>query len=672
MFDNGIVEKSINTIRFLSADAVQKASSGHPGLPMADAPLAFLLYTKIMRHNPENPNWINRDRFILSAGHGSMLLYSILHLTGYKISLDDLKNFRQWGSITPGHPEYGVTEGVETTTGPLGQGFGNAVGMSVASKFMAAKFNKENIMLIDHFIYVLVSDGDMMEGITHEVASFAGHNKLSNLIVFYDDNNITIDGRTSLAFSEDVPKRYEAYGWHVQKVDDMNNIEALEKAVEEAKKDERPSFIAVKSIIGFGSPNKEDTSTAHGSPLGDDEIKLAKENLGFPSDQTFYVSPEVREYFSSKKNAFKKYNEDWDELSLEYKDKYPDEYKFLQQVENGNFGDEWIEVLPKFENYGEKMATRSASGKVINAIAEKLPMLIGGSADLAPSNNTKIEDESNFSAGDYAGRNFHFGIREHAMGAILNGMALYKSVIPYGGTFLVFSDYMRPSLRLAALSKINPIFIYTHDSIGLGEDGPTHQPIEQLASLRAIPNFTVIRPADANETVYAWKIAVKHKNGPVALLFTRQKLEVIDRSKYKSANGVEKGAYILKDSEGTPDILLMASGSEVGIALSVSELLDKEDVKSQVISFPSWELFEEQDAEYKESVLPKEVKARISIEAGVSQGWEKYLGENGKAISIEKFGHSAPYQKVFEEYGFSPEDILKAAKGILAGLKTRK
>lgn len=669
MFDNGIVEKSINTIRFLAADAVQKANSGHPGLPMANAPLAFLLYTKIMKHNPENPDWLNRDRFILSAGHGSMLLYSILHLTGYKVTLDDLKNFRQWGSITPGHPEYGVTEGVETTTGPLGQGFGNAVGMSVASKYLAAKFNKEDIKLIDHFIYVLASDGDMMEGITHEAASFAGHNRLNNLIVFYDDNNITIDGRTSLAFSEDVPKRYEAYGWHVQKVDDANDLDALENAVEEAKKDERPSFIAVKSIIGFGSPNKEDTSSAHGSPLGEDEIKLAKENLDFPPNKSFYVSHEVDEYFSSKEEVFKKNYDDWKKLEANYKEKYPKDFEFLQKVRVNNFGDEWIESLPKFENYNEKMATRSASGKVINAIAPKLPMFIGGSADLAPSNNTKIEDGTNFSAGDYAGRNFHFGVREHAMGAILNGMALYKSVIPYGGTFLVFSDYMRPSLRLAALSKINPIFIYTHDSIGLGEDGPTHQPIEQLAALRAIPNFTVIRPADANETTYAWKAALRNKNGPVALLFTRQKLGIFDRQKYGSAEGVEKGAYILKDADGEPEMLLMASGSEVEIALRVSELLENENVKTRVISFPSWELFDKQSDEYKESVLPKDVEARISIEAGVSQGWRKYIGEKGKSISIEIFGHSAPYKKIFEAYGFSPEDIYKAAKDLLSQLK---
>jgi len=656
-------EKCINTLRLLAVDGVQKANSGHPGMPMGCAPIAYLLYAKIMKHNPANPKWFNRDRFVLSAGHGSMLLYSSLNLSGYNVSLDDLKNFRQWGSITPGHPEFGLTPGVETTTGPLGQGFSNAVGMSVASKFLAAKFNKENFNLIDHYIYVIAGDGDLMEGVTHETASYAAHNKLDNLIVFYDNNNITIDGKLSLSMSEDVGKRYEAYGWHVQHVTDVNDLNALEKAVNNAKNEKsKPSIIITDTHIGFGSPNKQGTASVHGSPLGEEEVKLTKKNLGWHQDKTFYIPDDVSGEFAKVKSTGINYEAEWQKLFDEYSTKYPDNAKLFNNVMEGEFGDGWKEKLPKYLDYSEKAATRAISGKVLNAIAESLPTLLGGSADLAPSNNTYLKNYNDFSPADYSGRNFHFGIREHAMGAILNGMALYGGLIPYGGTFMIFSDYMRPTIRLAALSEIRPIYVFTHDSIGLGEDGPTHQPVEQMASLRAIPGLINIRPADANETVFAWKAAIENRKGPVALALTRQGLPVIDRTKYAPAEGTLKGAYVLKDSHGTPDLILIASGSEVSLALSAADELDKKEINTRVVSFPSWELFEMQGDDYKESVLPKNVKARLVIEAGIKQGWEKYIGDEGKAITIDKFGASAPAKILFEKYGFTVENVV--AKGL--------
>lgn len=662
-----IEQLAINTIRFLAIDGVQKANSGHPGMPMGCAPIAYSLYSKIMKHNPANPKWINRDRFILSAGHGSMLLYSILHLCGYGVSLNELKNFRQWGSITPGHPEFGLTPGVETTTGPLGQGFSNAVGMAIAQAHLASMFNKDDIKLIDHFIYGICSDGELMEGISHESASLAGHLKLGKLIFFYDDNKITIDGSTSLAFSEDISKRFDAYGWHVQTVADVNDVASLEAAVTNAQSvSDKPSLIITKTHIGFGSPNKQDSSDAHGSPLGEAEIKLTKQNLGWQEEAAFFIPDEVKEYFKQVQVNGKSVEEEWNRKFLDYQKKYPEEAKLFSEVMHGEFGNEWKSKLPVFEDDGKKMATRAASGKVINSIASSLPTLIGGSADLAPSNNTFLKDYKTFSSENYSGRNFHFGIREHGMAGVMNGMAIYGGVIPYGATFLVFSDYLRPSIRLASISKIKPIYIFTHDSIGLGEDGPTHQPVEHLASLRAIPGLVVIRPADANETSAAWSAAIELKGSPVALILTRQGLPILDQKKYPSAENLLKGAYILKDPNSKPDLILMASGSEVSLALNASERLEAAGRKVRVVSFPSWELFEMQSGKYKNTVLPPNVKKRISIEAGASQGWQKYIGDEGVSISMESFGASAPVEILLEKFGFTVENILEHANKILS------
>lgn len=662
-----IEQLAINTIRFLAIDGVQKANSGHPGMPMGCAPIAYSLYSKIMKHNPANPKWINRDRFILSAGHGSMLLYSILHLCGYGVSLNELKNFRQWGSITPGHPEFGLTPGVETTTGPLGQGFSNAVGMAIAQAHLASMFNKDDIKLIDHFIYGICSDGELMEGISHESASLAGHLKLGKLIFFYDDNKITIDGSTSLAFSEDISKRFDAYGWHVQTVADVNDVASLEAAVTNAQSvSDKPSLIITKTHIGFGSPNKQDSSDAHGSPLGEAEIKLTKQNLGWQEEAAFFIPDEVKEYFKQVQVNGKSVEEEWNRKFLDYQKKYPEEAKLFSEVMHGEFGNEWKSKLPVFEDDGKKMATRAASGKVINSIASSLPTLIGGSADLAPSNNTFLKDYKTFSSENYSGRNFHFGIREHGMAGVMNGMAIYGGVIPYGATFLVFSDYLRPSIRLASISKIKPIYIFTHDSIGLGEDGPTHQPVEHLASLRAIPGLVVIRPADANETSAAWSAAIELKGSPVALILTRQGLPILDQKKYPSAENLLKGAYILKDPNSKPDLILMASGSELSLALNASERLEAAGRKVRVVSFPSWELFEMQSGKYKNTVLPPNVKKRISIEAGASQGWQKYIGDEGVSISMESFGASAPVEILLEKFGFTVENILEHANKILS------
>jgi len=661
-----IDQLAINTIRFLAVDAVQKANAGHPGMPMGCAPIGYLLYTKYMNHNPANPQWLNRDRFILSAGHGSMLLYSLLHLCGYDVSLDDLKNFRQWNSITPGHPEYGLTPGVETTTGPLGQGFANAVGMAIAEEYLASMFNKEDAKILDHYFYGICSDGDMMEGVSHEAASLAGHLKLGKIIFFYDDNSISIDGSTSLAFSEDVGKRYEGYNWQVLHIKDVNDLTQIDSAVVAAQLEtSKPTLIITKTHIGYGSPNKQDTASSHGSPLGEEEVKLTKENLNWPTDKPFLIPEEVNEHFKPVILKGKKSEEDWNKLFESYKAKYPKEAALFSSVMNGDFGNKWKSKLPSYIDPSEKVATRSASGNVLNSIADFLPTLIGGSADLAPSNNTVLKAIDKFSAENRKGRNFHFGVREHGMASILNGMSLYGGVIPYGGTFLIFSDYMRPAIRLASLSGIKVIYVFTHDSVGLGEDGPTHQPIEHIASIRAIPKVLDIRPADANETVKAWEIALEHKGSPVALFLTRQKLPVIDRTKYADSDNLKMGAYIIKDVEDDPDVILMAAGSEVGIALEAAEKLEGSDTRVRVVSFPSWELFEEQSSDYKEKVLPSSVKARVSIEAGVRQGWEKYVGDNGDSISIEKFGASAPYQVIFENYGFTADNIITTAKQVL-------
>jgi transketolase len=661
-------ELAINTIRFLAVDGVQKANSGHPGMPMGCAPIGYVLYAKYMDYNPSNPQWYNRDRFILSAGHGSMLLYSLLHLTGFEVSLDDLKNFRQFGSITPGHPEYHLTPGVETTTGPLGQGFANAVGMAIAQKHLSAIFNKDDIKIIDHFIYGICSDGDLMEGVSHEAASLAGHLKLGNLIFFYDDNEISIDGSTDLAFTEDVGKRFEAYYWHVQHIDDGNDIEAIENAIKNAQKDEKPSIIVTRTHIGYGSPNKQDTAAVHGSPLGEEEVKLTKKNLGWPEDEKFYVPKEAQNFFAKLREKSEEKEEIWNKLFEEYRKKYPDDAKLFTDLKNKSYGEEWKSKLPVFKDEGKKIATRAGSGKVLNAIAASLPSLIGGSADLAPSNNTMLKDFPVFSSENYAGRNFHFGVREHGMASVLNGMALYGGVIPYGGTFLIFSDYLRPAIRLASLSGVKTIYVFTHDSIGLGEDGPTHQPVEHISSLRAIPRLVVIRPGDVNETTYAWQYAIEHKGSPVALILTRQGLPVLDQDKYPPAKNLLKGAYILKDTDN-PELILMASGSEVGVTLEAAGQLETSGIKVRVVSFPSWELFEKQSPEYKESVLPVEIKARVSVEAGVKHGWEKYLGDYGEAVSIEKFGASAPVGIVMEKYGFTSGNISATAKRVLEKLE---
>ncbi|MFZ2323829.1 MAG: transketolase [Ignavibacteriaceae bacterium] len=663
---NDIEQLSIDTIRTLSIDAVQKANSGHPGMPLGMAPVAYALYYKTMKHNPANPKWINRDRFILSAGHGSMLLYSILHLSGYKVSIEDLKNFRQWGSITPGHPEIGHTAGVETTTGPLGQGFATAVGMAIARDYLAALFNKDDIKIIDHGIWGICSDGDLMEGVSHEAASLAGHLKLNKFVFFYDDNKITIDGKTDITYSDDVQKRFEAYGWQVLTILDVNDCNQVERAIKLARSVyDKPTLIITKTHIGYGSPNKQDKSSAHGAPLGEEEVRLTKRTLGMPEDKTFYVPDEVYSHFKGIAECGQEAEDLWNKKLDEYKIKYPKDYSLFESVMNLEFEQNWMNHLPKFEDYNEKIATRVASGKVLNAAVIDIPTLIGGSADLNESNMTYIKSSTSFSSTDRKGKNIHFGIREHAMGSVLNGMAVYGGIIPFGATFLIFSDYMRPAIRLAALMKQKVIYVFTHDSIGLGEDGPTHQPIEQVASLRAIPNLVVIRPADANETVEAWKYAINHKGGPVALILTRQKLAVISQSKYGSASGLHRGAYIVKDSKQNPDLLFIATGSEVSLSIKAAELLEAEGKNVRVISFPSWEIFEQQDDTYKKSILPDKIKSRVSVEMGVSMGWQKYVGESGESLSIETFGASAPDSILYKKYGFTVDDVIIKAKDVL-------
>ena len=662
-----IEQLSINTIRTLVIDAVQKANSGHPGMPLGMAPIAYALYYKTMKHNPANPNWLNRDRFVLSAGHGSMLLYSILHLSGYKVSMDDLKNFRQWNSITPGHPELGHTAGVETTTGPLGQGFATAIGMAIARDYLAALFNKDDIKIIDHVIFGICSDGDLMEGVSHEAASLAGHLKLGKLVFFYDDNKITIDGKTDISYSDDVQKRFESYGWLVLTILDVNDSDQVDRAIKLCRSScDKPTLIITKTHIGYGSPNKQDKSSSHGAPLGEEEVKLTKRNLGMAEDKTFFVPMEVYSHFKGIAECGQEAEDMWNEKVDEYKRKYPKDYALFESVMNYEFDKEWLNHLPKFEDYSEKIATRVASGKVLNAAAIDIPTLVGGSADLNESNMTHIKSSTSFSAEERKGKNIHFGIREHAMGSVLNGMAIYGGLVPFGATFLIFSDYMRPAIRLAALMRQKVIYVFTHDSIGLGEDGPTHQPIEQIASLRAIPNLVVIRPADANETVEAWKYAINHTGGPVALILTRQKLPILDQNKYGSAKGLQYGAYIVKDSVAKPDLLLIATGSEVSLSLKASEQLEAEGKNVRVISFPSWEIFEQQSDEYKNQILPTEIKTRVSVEMGIGMGWQKYIGDSGEVMSIEIFGASAPDNILYEKYGFTVENVIVAAKRVLS------
>jgi len=661
-----IQQKAIDTVRILSADAVQKAESGHPGTAMALAPMGYVLWTETMNYNPKNPKWANRDRFILSAGHACILQYSFLYLTGYDISMDDLKNFRQLHSKTAGHPEYGLLDGVEVTTGPLGQGFANGVGFAIAQKYMAARFNKPDFALFDYNVYAICSDGDLMEGVSAEAASLAGHLKLGNMIYFYDDNHISIEGDTDITFNDDTAQRFESYGWHVQELDDGNDTERLARAIGEAKREtERPSLIKVRTHIAYGSPNKQDTAEAHGSPLGEEEIKLVKENFGFDPDAKFTVADEVLDFYREAGKKGIKKEEEWKELYKNYKEKYPDQADEYELITDGKLPDGWQEKLPVFKT-GEKMATRKASGKVLNAIAEQLPNLIGGSADLAPSTATELEEYPSFSADHREGRNFHFGVREHAMGAILNGMALSNYLIPYGATFLIFSDYMRPPIRLAAIMKIRPIIVYTHDSIGLGEDGTTHQPVEQLIGLRTVPNMTVIRPADANETAHAWRVAIEHSDGPVAIVLTRQGLPIIDQEKYTKATALEKGAYILSDPENEPDLILISTGSEVQLVLAAQEELKKNNIAARVVSMPSWELFEKQDDAYKEKILPKAIRKRLVVEAGSPMGWHKYTTDEGDVIGIDRFGESAPGEEVLQEYGFTVENVVKKAKALVS------
>jgi len=654
-----LAELSVNTIRVLSMDAVQAANSGHPGMPMGMADAAYVLWTKFLKHNPKNPNWLNRDRFILSAGHGSMLLYSLLHLTGYDLPLNELKNFRQYKSHTPGHPEYGSTPGVETTTGPLGQGFATGVGMAMAETFMAESFNRDDFNLVDHFTYAIVSDGDLMEGISHEAASLAGHLKLGKLIYLYDSNRISIDGSTDLSFTDDTLKRFEAYGWHVLSIDGHNH-EEIEAAITEAQNSGKPSLIECKTKIGFGSPAKEGTADSHGAPLGDDEIIATKMNLGFPSTEPFFIPDDVKNAMRHALSRGEQWESEWNQHLADYKTEYPEQYKSFKSYTTRSLPDNWDDFLPVFEADDKGMASRKASGKVLNCIAEKLPNFIGGSADLTGSNNTNLDREGVFSATNRTGRNLHYGVREHAMAAAMNGMALHGGVIPFGGTFLVFSDYNKPAIRIAALSKIPTLFVFTHDSIGLGEDGPTHQPVEHLAALRAIPNVHVLRPADANEVSYCWKSAIKRVDGPSVMVLTRQALPTIDRTEFGEANGSEKGAYIIKKEQSdSPDVILIATGSEVYPALLASDILEDSDLSVRVVSAPSLELFEVQSDEYKESVLPSGIKNRVSVEAGSTFGWHKWVGSEGLTIGLDDFGMSAPYEQVFDHFGITPEKIAQ-------------
>jgi transketolase len=656
----------INTIRGLAMDAVQKANSGHPGMPMGAASMAYVLWTRHLRYDPLKPRWPNRDRFVLSAGHGCMLLYSLLHLTGYDMPLDELKKFRQWGSETPGHPEYHLDRGIETTTGPLGQGFGNGVGMAIAEKHLAAHFNRPGHELVDYKVYAIVSDGDLMEGVASEAASLAGHLGLSNLVYLYDDNHISIEGDTQLAFTESRAKRFEAYGWFVQTIEDGNDLEAIDKALKAAEGEpEKPSIIMVRTHIAYGSPNKHDTAGAHGSPLGEEEVKLSKENLGIPLEPKFYIPDEVLVHFREAIDRGEKAETKWQERLNAYRKAFPDLAAEWDRYVRGELPEGWKSKIPTFKPSDGPIATRKASEAVLNAVAGSLPTLIGGSADLAPSTNTLIKGEEAFEKGSYGGRNFHFGVREHGMGSALNGMAL-SGLIPYGATFLIFSDYMRPTLRLAALMKIHSIFVYTHDSVFLGEDGPTHQPIEQIPSLRAILNLSFIRPADANETAVAWRVAIERKDGPVALALTRQKLPVIDREKYASAEGLAEGAYILADSKGKrPDVILIATGSEVSVALDSYEKLVAEGVAARVVSMPSWDLFEKQPQAYKDEVLPPLTSARLAIEAAALFGWERYIGPKGAVIGMTRFGASAPYKVLAEQFGFTADSIVRRAHELL-------
>ncbi len=656
----------INTIRTLAMDAVQKANSGHPGTPMALAPVAYVLWQRHLRYNPANPAWVGRDRFVLSCGHACMLQYAVLYLTGYDLSLDDLKQFRQWGSKTPGHTEYGHTPGVEVTTGPLGQGVGNAVGLALAQAHLAATFNRPGHAIIDHHTYFLCSDGDLMEGVSHEAASFAGHLKLGHLIGIYDDNHITIDGKTELTFSDDTAKRFESYGWHVERVADGNDLGALDAALAAARRmTDRPSLIIVRTHIGYGSPHKQDTASAHGAPLGEEEVKLTKQNLGWPSLEPFHVPPEALAHWRRAQERGRRLEAEWQQKHAAYQKAHPDLAAELERRLAGRLPDGWDADLPTFTTK-DAQATRAASGKVLAAIAPKLPELIGGSADLAESTNLVFHNGGDVGPSSLGARNLHFGIREHGMGAVMNGMALHGGVRPVGSTFLIFSEYMRPPIRLAGLCRIPALYVFTHDSIGLGEDGPTHQPIEQLASLRAIPNVTVIRPGDATEVVEAWRAALSHRDGPVALVLTRQKVAVINRTKYAPAAGLRQGGYVLADAQsGDPRVILMGSGSEMELVLGAYEMLTAEGVAVRAVSMPCMEFFARQPQAYRDQVLPPAVRARVAVEAAVGQPWYRWIGDRGAMLGIERFGASAPYQRIYQEYGLTVERVVRQAKDLM-------
>jgi transketolase len=666
----------VNTIRFLSVDAIQKANSGHPGLPLGAAPMAYVLWTRFLKHNPSNPKWFDRDRFVLSAGHGSMLLYSLLHLTGYDLPLEEIKQFRQWGSHTPGHPERGHVPGVEVTTGPLGQGFGNGIGLAIAERYLAARYNRPGFEIINHFTYAIVSDGDLMEGVAQEAASLAGHLGLGKLIYLYDNNYVTLAAGTDLTFTEDRAKRFEAYGWHVQSVADGNDLKAIEEALQSAQNETgRPSIIMVRTHLGYGSPHKQDTFEAHGAPLGEEEVKLTKQNLGWPLDPLFYLPVPALDYFRKALEQGKKAEDGWNSRFSAYSQDFPDLGRELQKIMRGELPEGWNADVPLFPPDAKGIATRVASGKVMNAIAPKIPTLIGGSADLNPSTNTALKGMGDFQSPQlkatdpqgsvgggwgYGGRNLHFGVREHAMGAIINGIAAHEGLIPFGSTFLIFSDYLRPSIRLAALMQLHVIYVFTHDSIGVGEDGPTHEPVGQIASLRAIPNLIVIRPCDANETAVAWQVAMEQKNRPVALALTRQNVPTLDRSQYAPAENLRRGAYVLADAPGHhPDVILIASGSEVQLIVEAQKKLLEQKISARVVSMPSWELFEAQSEEYRHSVLPPLLQVRIAVEAGVTQGWYRYVGSQGEVIGVDRFGASAPGPVVMREYGFTVENVFQ-------------
>ena len=661
---------AINTIRTLSIDAVQKANSGHPGAPMGAAPMAYAIWTRFLRHSPSDPKWPNRDRFVLSAGHASMLLYSLLHLTGYDVTLDDIKAFRQWGSRTPGHPEYGLTDGVEATTGPLGQGFANAVGMAIAERRLAAEFNRPDHALIDHRVYVIASDGDLQEGIASEAASLAGHLRLGKLTVLYDDNHIQLDGPTAMAWSEDVMARFEAYGWHTQHVADGNDVAAISAAIEAGNADERPAIIAVHTHIGFGSPNKHDSQKAHGSPLGEDEVRLTKMAYGWDPDAHFLVPDAARDLFREAVPAGQRLVAAWHELYLRYAEAYPDDAAELRRRNRGDLRPGWADGLKTYA-LGEDFATRQASQQAIAALAGPVPELFGGAADLSESNLTDIKDAGNFEAGE-PGRNLRFGVREHAMGGVANGIAYHGGFIPYAGTFLTFSDYMRGSVRLAALAAIHVIYVWTHDSVGLGEDGPTHQPVEHYAALRAIPNLWFVRPGDANETAAAWAMAVERRGGPVALALTRQKLPTLAGTAELAREGVNRGGYVLRPASseaggGTPAVILIGTGSELQLAMGAAEALEAEGTPARVVSLPCWERFEGQDEAYREAVLPRAVRARVAVEAGVTLGWARYAGDDGAIIGIDHFGASAPGATIFEQFGFTVDRVAEVARRVIRG-----